>query len=132
MRHQKPLRSTGAPARAAQPAPGPKPQVETKGNETITTLSNAEIEEVDITSIRERDGGETEPAVDFADLEEQAAIGPKVRTYIVTRGGRVQTQTNGQRTLVHAGKPLDDLNFDIALMRRQGIEFEETNLDQTG
>ncbi len=135
-RHRRPLIQQSQP-RPNVPAPRvPQSATVTKGTETITTLANGDIEEVTLDDIASRDGGECEPAVDFDDLAEQAKIGPPVKHYIVTRGGRVQTNANGQRATISQGKQLDDLNFDIQLMRRQGIEMREVqagdSLDPTG
>ena len=136
-RHRRPLIHQSQQPRAPQPAAARAPQSQTakNGQEQITTLSTSPIEEVDITDIASRDGGETEPAVDFADLEAQRDIGPPVKYYVVTRGGRVQTNSQGQRATIQSGKRLDDLNFDIPLMLRQGIEVREDtgeSLDAVG
>lgn len=120
-------------ASADPPARQPQSAVIKNGNESIQILDTGPIEEVEIRNIASRDGGETAPAVDFDDLEEQKNIGPKVHRYTVIRGGRVQTQVNGPRTVIQVGKPIDDLNFDIQLMKRQGIQLEEvTDLEATG
>jgi hypothetical protein len=77
-----------------------------------------------------RDGMQNAPAVDFATIEQEAKLGPPVKRYRVLKGGSVQTSPNSNRTFVKAGKEIDELNFDIRLMKQQGIELEE--LSATG
>lgn len=129
-------RATGRAAgrAAARAAQQPKPKASPKAN------AKGEIEEplpgaVPVGQLADEDnmfnpgdlaaadGTEKPPAFDPEELEDNP--GPPVRRFRVLKGGRVQTQRNGQRTFVNTGKELDELNFDIALMRQQGVEFEE-------
>ena len=59
------------PAKAAAPRGRAAPKEIENGNERIQVLSNADMEEIDVRTIGTRDGGETDPAVDFDDLEAQ-------------------------------------------------------------
>lgn len=125
-RNRTPVQTAPAPIQSrSNRAVPPPPQSIQSGNERIQVLDSGPIEEEEIRDIASRDGAYMAPAVDFDDLEEQAQIGPPVHRYEVINGGRVQTQRNGQRTVVIAGKVCDDLNFDIALMRQQGIKFRD-------
>lgn len=119
--------------RTSMPAkPTRRPNVTTNAkNETIQTLDPTpagmlvqdEDQMVNPGEMQLADGTEKEPAVDREEIAQNP--GPPVRRYRVVRGGRVQTQRNGQRTLVNTGKVLDENNFDISLMREQGVELEE-------
>ncbi len=121
-------------SRAARPGQQPKPKAPPKPNakgEIVVPLDGApalaELADEDNMfnpgDLAAADGTEKPPAVDYDELEENP--GPPVKRFRVLKGGRVQTQRNGQRTLVNTGKELDELNFDIQLMRQQGVEFEE-------
>lgn len=119
------------PRRGAQAAPAPRaPKPNAKGEIEVPLPGAVPVDQLadednmfNPGDLAQADGTEKPPAVDYEDIEENP--GPPVLRYRVVKGGRVQTQRNGQRTLVNAGKELDGLNFDIALMRTQGIEFEE-------
>lgn len=108
-----------------------------KENENITSLENdpsvlADSNMIDPASLV-TDGQERPPAVDFDDVLENP--GPAVRRYRVTSvlaDGRVQTSINGLRTTLRVGKEIDENNFDINLLKRQGVKLEEIALDQTG
>lgn len=66
------------------------------------------------------DGQVKGSAVTDEDLENK---GPPVERWEVVKGGTVQTAVNGQRARLVNGKVIDSLNYDIPLIRRQGIEL---------
>lgn len=99
-------------------------------NEEITTLENdpsvlGDDNMIDPSQLR-TDGQLKPPAVDYDDLVENP--GPPVKRYVVVKGGRVQTSMNGLRTQLNEGKELDALNYDIELLKRQGVKLEELPL----
>jgi hypothetical protein len=53
----------------------------------------------------------------------QAAKGPEVEYFRVTRGGYVQSP-GGVRSQLREGKEIDSLNYDPARLRQQGIRLE--------
>lgn len=65
------------------------------------------------------------PAVNLRTVDEEAKRGPKVKRFRAMNDKRVQTQRNGGRTMIVVGKELDELNYDIKLMREQGLKLEE-------
>lgn len=100
-----------------------------KSDEKVEVLDDSppptDDETIGPDEIRGRDGTLNPPAVDLDTIEQEAQLGPPVKRYRVIKGGRVQTQQNGNRTMVIPGKEIDELNFDIRLMKQQGIELEE-------
>lgn len=65
------------------------------------------------------------PAVDLRTVDQESKRGPKVRRFRALNDKRVQTQRNGGRTMIVTGKEMDELNYDIELMRQQGLKLEE-------
>ena len=55
---------------------------------------------------------------------EAKAGGAQAKFYRVTRGGRV-LDSSGQRIELKAMKEIDNLNYDIAKLKIQGIKLEE-------
>jgi hypothetical protein len=100
-----------------------------KDNEDVTPLEN----DPDVLSDKNiinpahlnTDGQEKPPAVDYEDIAENP--GPPVKRYLVVKGGRVQTQPNGLRTTLNEGKEIDELNYDIKLLKSQGVKLDELN-----
>lgn len=64
-----------------------------------------------------------DPAVDLRTVDDEASRGPKVRRFRALNEKRVQTQRNGGRTLIVVGKELDELNYNVPLMRSQGLKL---------
>jgi hypothetical protein len=56
---------------------------------------------------------------------EAEAAAPKRRYYRVTKGAVVRDPTTGFRARIRDGKELDDANYDIASLMRQGVKLEE-------
>ena len=109
-----------------------QPAAKTEENdrgEVIQVLASGTPEEVDVAGIKSRDGAETAPAVDLDSVDDQPAYGPPVTQYVVLKGGRVQSAVNAPRAVVPAGKIIDDLNYDIKLLRRQGVQVREATAE---
>lgn len=86
--------------------------------ETVETLSNEPPEEVTPTI--------SEPVVKASAVEkkpEKPVEVKPVKVYRVTRGG--YALVNGYRTRIHEGKEVDELNFDVARLKAQGIQLTE-------
>lgn len=104
------------------------------GEEETTTLENDPSVLSDANLINpahlNTDGQERPPAVDLDELADNP--GPPVKRYRVIRGGRVQTSKNGLRTTLNEGKEIDANNYDIGLLKSQGVKLEEISLEATG
>jgi hypothetical protein len=82
--------------------------------------SGDNIEQISPTDILGHDGVIKGAAVSEEELSDP---GPPVERWEVVKGGNVQTTLNGQRARLVVGKVIDSLNYDIALVRRQGVEL---------
>lgn len=71
------------------------------------------------------DGVLKPPAVDLRTVDQESKRGPKVKRFRALNDKRVQTQRNGGRTMIVIGKEIDELNYDVPLMRSQGLKLEE-------
>lgn len=94
--------------------------VETDGAEVFQTGSALEIVEGDaplVPSVEHHGSVKLEPPT----AEEMKAV-PEVRRYRVMNSGRVMN--NGFIVTIHAGKIVDDSNYNIEALRRQGLDLK--------
>ncbi len=132
-RHQQaaPVPAARRPAPRSAPR-APEPAYDTNlGGDVVgrdVVGDGMEVQRVDIGSHTSRNSVMNEPAV----TEEELSVnyGPPVKKYEVLNGGRVQTAKNGQRTYLPVGKIIDTLNYDVPLMRQQGIKLRELSAEE--
>lgn len=93
-----------------------------KDDENIETLGTAPIADrlLDPTEIADAKAAEKVKVAVDPDAEQ---IGPVKRFFVVTRGGTAQV--SGFRTRLREGKEIDNVNYDIRALQRQGIRLSE-------
>ena len=68
----------------------------------------------------------SDPARTFKQLEPR--VGPKVRRYRVRNGGAFMM--GSVRVTLRAGKEITDTNYDVAMLKRNGILLDEVREDE--
>jgi hypothetical protein len=96
-----------------------------KKDEHLETLSSGEPPEGELSYATEsrKKGDATTKKVAETAAEEVPPTPP--RAFRVVRGGKILAR--GYRTKLREGKIIDDLNYDIAQLKQQGILLEEVN-----
>lgn len=112
---------------------GQAPKPNDRG-EHITTLSHTPLE-----PLPEEPGTTTQAAlINQSDIKADATQlnpngdgegGKPTKYYRIENGGNVLDK-NGYRTRLHPGKEIDDLNYNIDRLRKQGIKLTEITAEE--
>lgn len=107
-------------------------QNKAREDEQIEVLSDQEPEEVNLDPVNDAErsvvvGDATTKTLQTA--PEPEAV-PPVKKYVVVKGGNVMV--NGNRTRIAEGKIIDELNYDIAHIQRQGIRLQRAETSTFG
>lgn len=115
-----PQAQTAAPRTRAPRTPDPAKQEHIQTLDSSNPLDPNNVPEPDLYT---RDG-EIKDINTFDPEVDGTNEGPPVERFTVVKGGMVQTEVNSIRARLAPGKIIDGLNYNIPLLRKQGVELE--------
>lgn len=105
-----------------------KSKDEQRKEEQVTTLDNGPVQDKGVEPTEVQDAKAMQPIKSAVDPDVDPKEGPKVRKFVIMRGG--VAQVGGFRAKLKEGKEVDTLNYNIRDLQRQGIQLREiTGMD---
>lgn len=99
-----------------------------KEQESVTTLDAGPIADKEVPPVEVQNAKALEQPRSAVDGETEEVEGPKVRRFVVMKGG--VAQVGKFRARLKEGKEIDTLNYNIRDLQRQGIRLKEiTGMD---
>lgn len=103
-----------------------------RDDEDITVLSDQEPADVPLEPVNDAErsvvvADATQKTLETAPPAEEV---PVVKRYVVVKGGSVLV--NGHRTTIKEGKIVDNLNYDLTHLQKQGIRLQREETSNYG